>query len=111
MFFYILVLASLVVFFLWLHRFYSIWHLCHSKNIGLRGILKHYNLDIFDSSQKKSVQIWTALTISGSLLLFFWIIYYTWASDYSFLMGIFPIVWFYWLGRALLWEKKDLIDA
>lgn len=45
-----------------------------------------------------------------SLVPCFWVGYYSYNTDWSFLILLFPIMWYYFWVRFFFWEKNDLRD-
>ncbi len=35
---------------------------------------------------------------------------FVWATDHSFFVVLFPLLFYYFFARYLLWEKQDLAD-
>ena len=103
----ILIVSTIIIGAAWL--FYTvktiqlIW-----KKYPLRGIIKFFTLEMVNEEMKKTVAIWLVISAIFSIIPCIWSLYLTWKTDYSFLIGLFPIMWYYTLTRYLFLEKKDL---
>ncbi len=83
-------------------------NLLKAKVTRFRGLLKHYTNGEY-SEQQGTLKLWFLITALLSIVPCIWVSYYSWATDYSFLIGLFPIVWYYFLTRFVMFEKADLI--
>ena len=74
-----------------------------------RAIIKHLAHDKYSAAPARIIKIWGLFTGLASLVPCAWITWSTWATDYSFFIGLFPLMWYYFLVRYLFWEKPDLL--
>ena len=80
------------------------------KKLQLRGIAKKYALENMEPATEKIIQNWIYSCFFFSIIPCLWIGYFSWGTDYSFLVGLFPLLWYYFITRYFLWEKHDLYD-
>ncbi|MDH5718477.1 MAG: hypothetical protein OEZ22_12695 [Spirochaetia bacterium] len=80
------------------------------NNLKLRGLAKIFALENFEEDTEKVLKRWLVSLFVFSIIPCFWVFYFSWATDYSFLIGLFPLLWYYFTGRYILWEKHDLYD-
>ncbi|MDH5721013.1 MAG: hypothetical protein OEZ13_10455 [Spirochaetia bacterium] len=80
------------------------------KNLKLRGIAKKFALESMDDKTESKLQRWLISCAIASVAPCLWVGYFSWGTDYSFMIGLFPLLWYYFLTRYLLWEKHDLYD-
>lgn len=76
-------------------------------SLPVRGIFKKYAYDEITPEARPLVkQLFTGVLVF-SIAPIIWVVIFTWGTDYSFLIGLFPLVWFYYLNKYLMWEKHD----
>ncbi|GEM_PF-3513074 len=74
----------------------------------LRGVVKQlYYLETFHGETEKEASRLVLLSLVYSLLPVIWVIQISWETDYSFMIALFPIIWYYYFLRFLMWEKSD----
>ena len=109
-------LVSIAGFIAWCFLFQRVWGILNqntnqNKKIPLRGILKYYlSSSELSKKEKNYISYWVWGNFLLSLFVCFWLAYFFHSTDHSFLIVLLPIVWFYWLIRAMLWEKSDLVE-
>jgi hypothetical protein len=84
----------------------------YKKNLkgSVRGIIKHYNNGTLADDLKKSIKRWLLDFVALFIVAYFWVIYFSWNTDYNFLIAIYPFIWHYMFFRYFLWEKEDLLE-
>ena len=73
-----------------------------------RAIVKRLDIGEFTDEQNKAVKLWLLSGFICSLIGCLFVIKHSWASDYSFMIGLYPVVFYYFSIRFLMWEKEDL---
>ena len=94
-----------------LFAWYSVQlHMAKPSELAWRGIIKMISLG---GVPPKLVQIYPrwftmliAFFVSGCLLA----ANLAWATDHSFFVVIFPLLFYYFFARYFFWEKADLAD-
>lgn len=85
-------------------------HLTKPADLAWRGIIKLVSLNGVPKDIAHIYPRWFTLLIaffiSGSLLA----ANLAWATDHSFFVVIFPLVFYYFFARFFFWEKADLVD-
>lgn len=107
---YILTLLTLPVTGLWTYFYLLAYRQLRNKPDTLRGILKHYNLGTLNEELSKIVKNWLFAFAGLFIVIYLWVAYYSWETDYNFLIAIYPFLWHYFFFRYFLWEKDDLLD-
>ncbi len=89
---------------------YGIYLHSWKKKTGypLRGIVKNlYYLETFHGEAENEASRLVLLSLVYSLLPVIWVIQISWKTDYSFMIALFPIIWYYYFLRFFMWEKSD----
>lgn len=84
-------------------------HIKKKHSFKLRGIIKNiFYTKIIPEPEIQAANRWIITAILYSLIPTIWIAILTYRTDYSFLILLFPIIWYYYFLRFLFWEKSDL---
>lgn len=78
------------------------------KEYKWRGLIKFMIQKMTSSEQKTPILHFIYASAVFSIVPCLWVLHYTWLTDHSFLIGLFPLVWYYTGVRFLMFEKKDL---
>ncbi|RME90336.1 MAG: hypothetical protein D6767_07000 [Candidatus Hydrogenedentota bacterium] len=97
-----------IVLFMSVHK--KVWEIFKQHNIKARAMVKYISLREWDPEQDAVLTKFLTACILISLSPCFFIASLTWATDYSFLIVLFPLLWYYYLVRYFFWEKEDLED-
>lgn len=85
-------------------------HRAKPGDLAWRGIIKMVSLHGLPKELTQLYPRWFTLLIafyiSGSLLT----ANLVWATDHSFFVVIFPLLFYYFFARFFFWEKADLVD-
>lgn len=78
-------------------------------SIEFHGIMKKvfYTQSILPS-EEPIVMRWLVIAFLYSIVPVIWISLLTCKTDYSFLILLFPIIWYYYYLRFIFWEKSDI---
>ena len=78
-------------------------------NLRWRALYKQYAYRFEENppAHLKSFLFWHLL---ASCVPCLWVAYFSYDTDWSFLIFLFPIVWYYFWLRFFFWEKSDLHD-
>jgi hypothetical protein len=84
----------------------------HSKPAELpwRGLVKLVSLTGIPAALEQTYRKWltTFAIFFGFTCLTVAVL--VWATDHSFFVVLFPLLFYYFFARYLLWEKQDLAD-
>jgi len=85
-------------------------HAQKSSDVPWRGIIKFATLGKLPISAQKLYALWfkSLLVFSGCTIIS--VTYLTWNTDHSFLLFIFPLLFYYFFLRYFFWEKSDILD-
>lgn len=75
-----------------------------------RGIIKIVSLQGVPAGLAKLYPLWFRAFWLFFLVTCLAVATAVWASDHSFLVVIFPLLFYYFFARYFLWEKDDLAD-
>ena len=85
-------------------------HRAKGSTLGWRGIVKLVSMNGTPASLAAVYPRWfmafCAFFFAGCL----YVAYLVWGTDHSFLIVIFPLLFYYFFARYFLWEKADLSD-
>jgi hypothetical protein len=85
-------------------------HRVKGSSLSWRGIIKLVSLNGVPADMSSVYRKWfvafAAVFIFGCLAVSCLV----WGSDHSFLIVIFPLLFYYFFARFFLWEKADLSD-
>lgn len=79
-------------------------------DLSWRGIIKLVALNGVPSALNALYQRWLRAFWSFFVLACVTVAVQVWAGDHSFLVVIFPLLFYYFFARYFLWEKDDLTD-
>ncbi|MBN8221807.1 MAG: hypothetical protein J0L53_12845 [Spirochaetes bacterium] len=99
----VLAFGAFVVFSLQVHR-------AKSSELKWRGIVKLISLHGAPANLAAIYNRWFAAFGTFFLLTCLSVGYGVWGTDHSFLIVIFPLLFYYFFARFFLWEKADLTD-
>lgn len=85
-------------------------HRAKGGDLAWRGIVKRVSLDGVPSNLAPVYPRWFAAFGVFFLLGCLSVGYAVWGTDHSFLIVIFPLLFYYFFARFFLWEKADLTD-
>lgn len=88
----------------------TLQRLISEHQIPLRGMIKFLSQKNLSAQDEARVNLFYIGLLDISLAPCILVAGLSWATDYSFLIVLFPIVWYYYLIRFLFWEKSDLYD-
>lgn len=97
--------SSTLLFLWWMHHTLKLFKDGHIKT---RAVAKQIAFEQLQPEAEKTARAWLITTLVFSLVPVFWVSYFCYATDYSFMIGLFPVLWYYFLLRYLFWEKSDL---
>lgn len=91
---------------------YLSWQLHREKpkDLAWRGLVKLVSLGGIAANFNKTYRAWFAAFVVFYLVTCVTVSVYVWATDHSFLVVLFPLLFYYFFARYLLWEKQDLAD-
>jgi hypothetical protein len=96
-------LAAFVYFSVQLHR-------AKPKGLAWRGLVKLVSLGEMPADFGSSYRRWFVTFVVFYLVTCTTVSVYVWATDHSFFVVLFPLLFYYFFARYLLWEKQDLAD-
>ncbi|HRP70921.1 MAG TPA: hypothetical protein PLY93_15465 [Turneriella sp.] len=99
----IIALAAFLYFSVLLHR-------SKDRTLRWRGIVKTLSLNGAPNSLAAIYSRWFIAFVAVYILACVSVGYAVWHTDHSFLIVIFPLLFYYFFARYFLWEKADLID-
>ena len=102
----ILLIISTII---WGFLFFKIISSTKNQNLVMRGIIKKYQQNVISLPLRDTIRIWFINLWIHFFLAWFLFSVKVLHSDYSFLAGFFPFVWYYFFLRYFLWEKDDLV--
>lgn len=85
-------------------------HRAKSSELKWRGIVKLISLNGVPANLAAVYNRWFAAFGAFFLLACISVAYAVWGTDHSFLIVIFPLLFYYFFARFFLWEKADLTD-
>jgi len=106
---FILLAFTLFVVTLWIISTLKIIRITGEAQLSLRGIIKHYAYKRFNESSNEKVKQFLLITLILWIIPNIWSALLFWKTDQSFLVFLFPIFWYFFAARFLVWEKKDIL--
>lgn len=105
----IFTVLSAATFAAWL--FYSLKiHRAKPQDLHWRGIIKLVALSGVPAAIAGFYRAWFASFWAFFVLTCITVALATWATDHSFFIVIFPLLFYYFFVRYFMWEKADLTD-
>lgn len=83
---------------------------CKPPGLAWRGLVKVVSLGGVPASLGAVYPRWFGAFCTFFLLQSLAVACAVWGSDHSFLVVIFPLLFYYFFARYFLWEKEDLSD-
>lgn len=80
------------------------------KDLPWRGLVKLVSLGDLPAEFGKSYRRWFVAFVVFYLVTCVTVSIHVWATDHSFFVVLFPLLFYYFFARYLLWEKQDLAD-
>lgn len=100
---------ALLVFGAWAVMSWAI-HRAKPADLAWRGIVKLVSLNGVPASLAAIYPRWFALLVTFFIMGSLFVAMLVWASDHSFFVIIFPLLFYYFFARYFFWEKADLAD-
>jgi hypothetical protein len=85
-------------------------HRAKDRGLAWRGIVKLLSLNGVPAALAPVYPKWFAAFGAFFLIGCISVGYVVWGTDHSFLIVIFPLLFYYFFARFFLWEKADLTD-
>jgi hypothetical protein len=85
-------------------------HTVKPTDLAWRGIIKMVSLNGVPKSMAEIYPRWFFLLIAFFILGSVLAGCMAWATDHSFFVVIFPLLFYYFFARFFFWEKADLVD-
>ncbi|MFO1469843.1 MAG: hypothetical protein U1F27_02235 [Turneriella sp.] len=105
----IFLVLTIIAFAGWL--FYSVQiHRAKPGDLAWRGIVKMVALNGTPQAISNLYSRWFWAFWSFFILTCITVALAVWATDHSFLIVIFPLLFYYFFVRYFMWEKADLAD-
>lgn len=104
-----LLLATLMTAAAWLYFSFEI-HKAKPKELSWRGIIKLVSLNTLPQSLSVVYPRWLRGLLAFYITACLWVAYTVWGGDHSFLVVLFPLLFYYFFLRFFFWEKADLTD-
>lgn len=79
-------------------------------DLAWRGLVKLVSLNEKPAEFLKAYRVWFMSFVIFYLITCLTVSIFVWATDHSFLVVLFPLLFYYFFARYLLWEKQDLAD-
>ena len=106
----IAILLTIVFAALWVRTLIGIRQTKKITEFPLRGMIKFYAKEAVPAEARPLFRTWFLLSWGFTLSVWLLVALLTLRTDYNFLIGIFPFLWYYVVFRYFFWEKSDLTD-
>ncbi len=80
------------------------------KDLPWRGLVKLVSLGTVSDEFARCYRLWFIAFAGFFLITCITVSIFVWATDHSFFVVLFPLLFYYFFARYLLWEKQDLAD-
>ncbi len=85
-------------------------HRAKPGDLPWRGFVKIASLAGVPAALETTYRRWLVALVAFFALTCLSVAVVVWATDHSFFVVLFPLLFYYFFARYLLWEKQDLTD-
>lgn len=85
-------------------------HRSKPRELAWRGFVKLVSLGDVPAALSHIYRRWLASFAFFFALTCITVAVFAWSTDHSFFVVLFPLLFYYFFARYLLWEKQDLAD-